>query len=65
MIITVTVDISIERTDGTSTSIIETINHHAGDNPRFEAAEIGVAVDTAVSRLNARVMNYPAKETTA
>lgn len=64
MIITFTIDVDIARTDGTSTSITETITHHAGDNPRFEATEIGVAVDTAVSRLNARVMNYPAKETT-
>jgi hypothetical protein len=55
--ITTTITVDIQRADGNATTITERCESHAGDNPRFEAAECAQAVDAAVVVIGRRIKN--------
>jgi hypothetical protein len=51
-----TIAVTIERTDGSATTISETTTTKTGDNPRFERAEASKAItrtwDTLANRIS-------------
>jgi hypothetical protein len=54
-----TLTIDIERLDGTTSSITETLTYHAGDNPRFDHSSSEEAAHRAMRAVLAR---FPAEQ---
>lgn len=55
MDITATLTLNIERPDGSSLFLVETIVHHAGDNALFTRHECDIAVERVADQALARV----------
>jgi hypothetical protein len=53
--ITVSIVVTIDRTDGSNTQISQTATTAHGDNPRFERNEAARAVGWAVASVTARL----------
>lgn len=62
MRITVQLAVQVDRTDGTMTTITESLNLDAGDNPRFESEGIVKAVNAAVLAFNRTRRNQKTEE---
>lgn len=55
MNITVSIVVTIDRTDGSNTQITETATTTHGDNPRFESSEAAKAIGWSAARVMGRL----------
>jgi hypothetical protein len=61
MRITTEITVTVERADGTTTTITERREARGGGNPRYEADECAKAIQAAVDTVNQRLKREPAQ----
>lgn len=64
MNITVEITVTVDRADGTHTSITQERTRHAGDNPRMEREEVGASIVSVVDAVIACFPEHRAPATT-